>query len=171
MMAVSNYHREGEDRTLPPRYSTRPNSTNENDDDNSRARDAEEGHNNHRRSMTFHESLFISEQVVQPPQPPPRAHVVTTTVVQLPHAQPPYQPPVQSRSWTRLTRRGNRSKSTLNLIEACAYILMFGMVRADQGLSRGFGLLGHRLLLYLFHLLGGFRQVAFGKLGEEGGEH
>lgn len=170
MMAVSNYHREGEDRTLPPRYSTRPNSTDDNDDNN-RVRAAEEGRNNRRRSMTFHESLFVSEQVVQPPQPPPHAHVVTTTQVQMPQARPPYQPPVQSRSWTRLTRQGNRSKSMLNLIHACAYISTFGMVRADQGLSRGFGLLGHRLLLYLFHLPGGVREVAFGELGEEDGEH
>lgn len=169
-MALSHYNR-GSEHSLPPRYSTRPNSTNENDNDNSRVRDAEEGHNNRRRSLTFHESLFVPEPVVQPPQLPPRAHVVTTTAVPLPHAQPPYQPPIQSRSWTRLTRQGNRSKSTLNLVDACASFLMFGMLRADHGLSRGFGLLGHRLLLYLFHLPGGVCEVAFGELGEEDGEN
>lgn len=169
-MTVSNYHREGEN-SLPPRYSTRPNSTDDNEDNN-RVRAAEEGRNDRRRSLTFHESLFVPEPVVQPPQPPPRAHVITTTAVQMPHAQPPYQPPVQSRSWTRLTRRGNRSKSMLNPIEACAYFLMLGMVRADQGrLSRGSGLLGHRLLLYLFHLPGGVREMAFGEFGEKDGEH
>lgn len=103
MMSVSHYDREAEDR-LPPRYSTRPNST-DGDDDNNRVRDAEEGRNE-RRSLTFvvpepihqHHSTRVVTTEVQPPTSYPN-HIVPT-------------PPSRiSRLRTRLTRKGNRSKS------------------------------------------------------------
>jgi len=102
-MSVSHYDREAEDR-LPPRYSTRPNST---DNDNNRVRDAEEGRNE-RRSLDFVESLFADGP--PPIRAPQRAHVVTTTEIQLPQP-PPNRAPARPRVWMRLTRKSNRSKS------------------------------------------------------------
>jgi len=121
MMSVSHYDREAED-SLPPRYSTRPNSTDDNDhNDNDRVRDAEEGRNERRRSLTFVESLFVPEPVYQgghvhvfhepvlagshiapaQVQPPPRAL----------NPPPAQQPPARSPLLVRLTRKRNRSKS------------------------------------------------------------
>ena len=107
MMSVSHYDREAED-SLPPRYSTRPNSTDNDDNNNSRVRDAEEGRNERRRSLDFVESLFADGPA--PIRAPQRAHVVTTTEVQLPQPSP-NRAPARPRVWTRLTRKGNRSKS------------------------------------------------------------
>lgn len=103
-MSVSHYDRDAEDR-LPPRYSTRPNST---DNDSNRVRHAEEGRNERRRSLDFVESLFADGPA--PICAPQRAHVVTTTEVQLPQPSP-NRAPARPRVWTRLTRKGNRSKS------------------------------------------------------------
>lgn len=100
MMSVSHYDREVEDR-LPPRYSTRPNST---DNDNNRIRNAEEGRNE-RQSLTFvlpepihqHHSTRVVTTEVQPQLSP--NHII------------PAPPSRASRLRTRLTRKGNRSKS------------------------------------------------------------
>jgi hypothetical protein len=126
MMSVSHYDREAED-SLPPRYSTRPNSTDDDDSNsNSRVRDAEEGRNEPRRSLTFVESLFVPEPVyhgthvqffhepvlpgsnIAPTQvqPPPRA--LNPPSAQQPPAQ---QPPARSPLLVRLTRKRSRSKS------------------------------------------------------------
>ena len=119
MTSVSHYDREAED-SLPPRYSTRPNSTDNNEDKN-RVRDAEEGRDERRRSFTFVESLFVPEPVYQngqvhvfhepvlagsniapnQVQPPPRAL----------NPPPAQQPPARSPLLVRLTRKRNRSKS------------------------------------------------------------
>ena len=124
-MSVSHYDREAED-SLPPRYSTRPNSTDDdNDNNNSRVHDAEEGRNERRRSLTFVESLFVPEPVHQGGhvhvfhEPVlPGSHAAATPVQQPPRSpnQPPaQQPPTRSGLLVRLTRKRNRSKSMLLL--------------------------------------------------------
>ena len=159
MISASHYDRQTED-LLPPRYSTRPNST---DDDNNRVRDAEEGRNG-RRSLTFVESSFVDVPEPAHVHQHQRAHVVTTTEVQMTQP-PPNQAPARSRLRMRLTRRGDRSKSMC---------LMFVHCDSDTMLivgCRGISLLGCLRLLCLFHLRGGFRQVAFGAAGEDCEEH
>jgi hypothetical protein len=106
MVSVSHYDREVEDR-LPPRYSTRPNSTDNDDGNNNRIRDAEEGRNE-RRSFTF---------VAPEPVHQNQGARFATTEVQSPISSPnhiiPAPPSRASRLRMRLTRKGNRSKSML----------------------------------------------------------
>ena len=152
-MSVSHYDREAED-CLPPSYSTRPNST---DNNNDRVRDAEEGRNE-RRSLDFVESLFVGGPA--PVHAPQRAHVVTTTEVRIPQPSP-NRAPAHPRVWMRLTRKGNRSKSMDWYLHVLMVIAMLIVA------LRGIGVLGCRRLLYLFHLRGGVRQVAFKPAGED----
>ncbi|GAB7334803.1 hypothetical protein MBLNU13_g06720t1 [Cladosporium sp. NU13] len=117
-MSVSHYDREAEDR-LPPTYSSRPNSI---DNDNDRIRDAEEGRNERRRSLTFVESLFVDV--------PQSAHIHQSTRVittEVPQPLPQIQPPARPRLRMRLTRKSNRSKRELAcwVVSACCIFFIF----------------------------------------------
>jgi hypothetical protein len=54
------------------------------------------------------------------------------------------------------------------VVDICASLLVITMLIVG---CRGIGVLGSRRLLHLFHLRGGFRQVAFVAAGEGCGAH